>query len=157
MEIQYLTDRRTALPTIAAWYFDQWSDRIPENSVEEVSRRLEKYLNRDKIPLAVVAVDQDSLLGVGQLKYYEMDIYPLKEHWIGGVFVPSEHRGKGIATRIVTRLTDIALSMDVNTLYLQTEHLNGGLYTHLGWNPVERVVYKGQEVLVMEKQLGERK
>lgn len=155
MDIQYLADRRKAIPKIAAWYFDQWSDRIPENSAEEISRRLEKYLNRDKIPLALVAVDNDSLLGVGQLKYYEMDIYPLKEHWIGGIFVPPEHRGKGIATRLVTRLTDIALTQEVSTLYLQTEQLNGGLYTRLGWKPVERVVYKGQEVLVMKKQLRE--
>ena len=155
MDIQYLADRRATIPKIAAWYFDQWRDRIPENSVEEISRRLEKYLNRDKIPLALVAVDNDSLLGVGQLKYYEMDIYPLKEHWIGGIFVPPEHRGKGIATRLVTRLTDIAHTLEVNTLYLQTEQLNGGLYTRLGWKPVERVVYKGQEVLVMKKQLRE--
>jgi GNAT superfamily N-acetyltransferase len=83
-----------------------------------------------------------------------MDIYPEKEHWLGGVFVSSEYRGKKIASKIVIKLLSIAESLNVKSLYLQTENLNGGLYSLLGWQPLEQVNYHGVDVLVMEKRLS---
>jgi GNAT superfamily N-acetyltransferase len=111
-------------------------------------------LNREKIPLFVLAVEADEIVGVAELKYREMAIYPDKEHWIGGVFVPPAHRGKGIASRLANRIVEIAGSLGVKTLHLQTEKLNGGLYARLGWVATEQVNYRGLDVLVMEKRLG---
>ena len=69
------------------------------------------------------------MLGVAELKYREMVIYPDKEHWIGGVFIPSNHRGKGVATGMVNKVTEIAKSLGVVTLHLQTEKLDGGSFS----------------------------
>ena len=123
------------------------------NSVGRISLKLQKYLNRDEIPLMVLAIQGDEILGVAELKYREMDIYPEKEHWIGGVFVPPKHGGKGVATGIVNKVTEIAKSLGVVTLHLQTEKLDGGLYSHLGWKGFKQVNYRGVEVLVMEKRI----
>ena len=107
------------------------------------------------MPLSILAVDSDEILGVAELKYHEMEIYPDKEHWIGGVFVPLQHRGKGVASIIINRVIEVASSLGVNTLHLQTEQLDGGLYKQLGWEPCEKIFYQGLEVLVMERALSE--
>lgn len=154
MDFIYLADCEEAIPIIAEWYFEQWGRRMEETSQDETARRLQKYLNRNEIPLMVLAVDNDAILGVAQLKYREMEMYPEKEHWLGGVFVQPEQRGKGVAAGLVKRVIEIARSLGVETLYLQTERLDGGVYARLGWKAREIVNYKDLEVLVMEKKLG---
>jgi len=96
-------------------------------------------------------------MGVAELKFHEMDIYPEKEHWLGGVYVPVEHRGKGIASRLIRQAVRIARTLGVPTLYLQTEKLEGGLYASLGWVPVAQANNRGLDVLVMEKTLDEKR
>ncbi len=82
-----------------------------------------------------------------------MDIYPEREHWLGGVYVTSEHRGKSIAQALVSAIIDKAKTLGVNSINLQTEDFTGGLYTRLGWQPVEQVTYHGIKVQVMERSL----
>jgi GNAT superfamily N-acetyltransferase len=154
MDFVFLADRPDAIPTIARWYFAQWGYRVPGSSVDRVRNRIENALNRDKPPLLVLTIEGDEILGVAELKIREMDIYPQREYWLGGVFVPPEHRGKKIASSVALKVTALAQSFGIGKLYLQTERLDGGLYARLGWKPLEQVNYKGFEVLVMEKQLG---
>jgi GNAT superfamily N-acetyltransferase len=153
MDFVFLADHEDAIPTIAGWYFAEWG-HITKLSAEAVAAKMRDALNRDKIPLFVLAVEGEEILGVAGLKCREMPIYPDKEHWIGGVFVPPTHRGKGIASRLAKRIVEIAGSLGVRTLHLQTSKLNGGLYARLGWVASEQVNYRGLDVLVMEKQLG---
>ena len=155
MQFKYLADYQEEIPVIARWYFNEWGHRVEENSAEELNQKLHQYLNRDKIPCIRLAIDSDnkSIAGVAQLKFYEMDIYPERKHWLGGVFVPIKYRGRNIATDLVNNLSELAQSVGVSTLYLQTEKLDGGLYKRLGWKPLEQVEYKGAHVLVMEKSL----
>lgn len=153
MDFAMLADRTEAVPRIAGWYFDQWgrADGIP--NAEHIEAKLQSYLNRDEMPLMVLAIAEDEILGVVQLKFREMDIYPEKEHWLGGVYVPAQHRGRDIATMLVHQALRLARALGVEQLHLQTEKLDGGLYARLGWVPQERVTYHGNEVLVMEKHL----
>jgi len=153
MKFTFLADREHAIPMIANWYFAEWG-HITKLSVEATATKIRNGLNRDKIPLFVLAEEDDEIVGVAELKYREMIIYPDKEHWIGGVFVPPPHRGKGIASRVANRVVEIANSLGVKTLYLQTARLDGGLYAQLGWKPIEQLNYRGVDVLVMERKLG---
>jgi GNAT superfamily N-acetyltransferase len=155
MEFVRLTDLPSALPTVTAWYFDHWGHRVPGDSLEGTATRLRSYLNPHGIPLMVIALDDGEVVGAAQLKFREMTLYPDREHWLGGVFVRPTHRGKALASHLVTKTADIARSLQVRSLYLQTERLDGGLYARLGWEPCEQVTYKGIRVLVMERSLNE--
>ncbi|NRB50915.1 MAG: GNAT family N-acetyltransferase [Saprospiraceae bacterium] len=153
MELEYLADHPELLPTVAQWYFEEWGYLSEEKTLEQDIQRLQIYLNRDQVPLMLLAIEEGELLGAAQLKFREMSIYPEKEHWVGGVYVAEAHRGKGIARQILLALITLAKSLEIETLFLQTEHLDGGLYGRMGWTPIEQVNYHGIEVLVMEKYL----
>jgi len=155
MKFEYLADNKNQIPTIAKWYFEEWGHLGGVNTLEKSVENLQVYLNKGKIPLMVLAIENGEAIGVAQLKYREMTIYPEKEHWLGGVYVPSEHRGKGIASQVVQQIIDNAKKLNVRTLYLQTENLNGGLYRKMGWTPIEQVVYENVDVLIMEKNLNQ--
>ena len=153
MELVLLADHQEAVPVVARWYHDEWGYQVPDSSYAKACEGLRAELNRDRPPLSVVAVDGRTPIGAAQLKIREMDIFPDREHWLGGVYVADEARGHGTAAKLATRIADIARSFGIGTLYLQTERHDGGLYASLDWHPVERTHYRGPEVLVMAKEL----
>ncbi|WP_298770956.1 GNAT family N-acetyltransferase [uncultured Shewanella sp.] len=161
MELHLLADKPEFIPQIAKWYSDEWGyidENIGESidagrSTEALALKLTDYLNRDTLPLIVLITDNDNLLGAAQLKFHEMDIYPDKEHWLGGVYIDETFRGQGLGTRLINQVITLAKQHQIPYLYLQTEDKSGGLYAQLGWQPIEHVTYKNVDVLVMEKTL----
>ena len=154
MQLLLLADYPQALPVVARWYFAEWAYISNAASVDVVQAALERYLNTDRIPLMVVAVDGADVIGAATLRYNNMRHYPEKEHWLGGVYVSADHRNKGVATQLIRRIIALAEVLDVKVLHLLTEDLSGGLYSKLGWQPIERLQYLDHEFLVMENTLG---
>jgi GNAT superfamily N-acetyltransferase len=154
VEFAFLADRVDAVPVIARWYFEQWGHLVEGDSVERTRERIEGYMNRDEIPFILVATSDDDLVGAAQLRYREMpQMFPDKEHWLGGVYVAASHRGQGYGSQIVEQIVAIAPTFGVKTLHLQTEALDGGLYARLGWTRSAQVTSHGLDVLVMEQRL----
>ena len=153
MEFEYLAENTEVIPTLANWYFSEWGHIEKGNTLENVTEKLHGYLQIDAIPLIILAIDEGEILGAAQLKYREMEIYPEREHWLGGVYVSEKHRGNNIAKKIIVRVISDAKKLGVKTLYLQTENKSGGLYRRLGWIPLEQVNYRGIDVLVMENKI----
>jgi len=155
MKFALLADYPKAAITVARWYHAQWGYLTPSESPDTIAAKLERFMNRDCVPLLLLAIDGGAPVAAAELKFREMDIYPDKEHWIGGVFVEPAHRHRGLGAHVVERVAEIARVLGVETLHLQTERLDGGLYARLGWLPIEQVNYKGLDVLVMARELGE--
>ncbi len=153
LKFEFLADRQDAIPIVARWYFEEWGYNVPGNSVEQTIDRLNKKLNRDKLPLPVLAVEAEKILGVAQLKLHEMDIYPEREFWLGSLFVEPKFRGKGIGSALANKIVAIAADFGIKELYLQTEAVDGGLYQQLGWDSIETVRYKGVDVTVMVRKI----
>ncbi len=152
MKLEFLADNKAAIPIVASWYYKEWGSLSKGNTLAKVTEELHGYLNTDKIPLMLLAVENGVIIGVCQLKYREMSIYPEKEHCLGGVYVSENHRGRKIAEKMISGIISVSISLNVQKLYLQTERLDGGLYKNLGWQAIERVNYRGVEVLVMENE-----
>lgn len=154
VDFVFLADRVDAVPVISRWYFEEWGHLVEGDSIERTRDRIEGYMNRDEIPFILIAIKDDDFVGAAQLRYREMaEMFPDKEHWLGGVYVAASHRGQGYGLQIVQRIVDMAPSYGVETLHLQTEALNGGLYARLGWTPCAQVTSHGLDVLVMEQRL----
>ena len=152
LKIEYLADRPEAVPLVAGWYFAEWGYLNPKATLERARQKLVASMNRDAIPLTLLAVIDEEVVGAAQLKYREMPMFPEKEHWLGGVYVTPEYRGHDIAVRLVDAVLEAAQCLGVQTLHIQTERLDGGLYARLGWTPVEQV-NRGPDVLVMQRAL----
>ncbi len=154
MKFIFLADRPEAARTIAKWYNVQWGHLSPDNSEDKIFERISLAIHRDKIPLMVLALDGDEIMGCAELKFREMILYPQFEHWLGGVYVVPKYRGHGVASKVATRIYELAESFGVKKIYLQTEQLNGGLYAKLGWQKPWQVNNRGVDVAVMEKKLA---
>ena len=105
------------------------------------------------IPVPVLAVEAEKILGVVQLKLHEMDICPERESWMGSLFVEPKYRGKGIDSALANKIVTIAADFGIKELYLQTEAVDGGLYQQLGWHSIKTVRSRGVDVTVMVRKI----
>lgn len=154
MKFEFLADRPEAVNLVAGWYFGEWGRFSQNSSVERVAKKISQSMNKTTPPLLLLVTDRDAIVGAVELKYREMDIYPDKEHWLGGLFVKPEYRNLGLGEQLVEQVVRLAESFNIQQLYLQTERLDGGLYARLGWQALEQVCNKGIKVLVMERRIG---
>ncbi|TMP77507.1 GNAT family N-acetyltransferase [Pseudoalteromonas phenolica] len=157
MEWTYLAKHPQHIKQLAEWYFDEWGEYVEDGSIESFQNKLQDYLNMDRVPLIILAVEGQTLVGAVQIKYREMTIYPEKEYWLGGVYVNPDYRGQHIASQLVLQAEKCAIELKINLLYLQTESLNGGLYAKLGWEIETQVNYRDVDVAVMHKVLNQER
>jgi len=108
-----------------------------------------KYLQVESLPQALVAMKNGKPIGVVEIKFHELSLYPQHKHWLGGVYVSPENRGKGIGSELIQNALKLAESHNVAEIYLQTLRLDGGIYSSLGWAMVEKFEHKGHAKLLM--------
>lgn len=149
MEISLLADHPDEVSKIVDWYFDEWASHVPDVTKEMVRKKVEiKASNRD-IPFSLVAHDEEELVGTLELKIQENKKYPEYEFWIGGVYVPSAHRRKGIAKKLMSAAREMAVSRGVSTLYLQCETHNVDFYRDQGFNAIHQSTHGHWETTIM--------
>ena len=140
--IEYLADRREFIPTVAHWLHQEWGHLRPNQRLDDRVARVERACGHHKIPTTFVAVDDGAQpVGCASLVEHDMLTRPELSPWLAGVFVPREHRGRGIGAALVERVVQEARSLEVPRLYLYTPGA-GALYLRLGWSVVERTFYR---------------
>lgn len=75
----------------------------------------DQYNQLDAIRHAVVAYSNDVAIGCGAIKHYDDGVMEVKR-----MFVPAEHRGKGIASAVLLHLEQWAKELGYNACVLET-------------------------------------
>lgn len=73
MKIKYLSEYKEWIPTIADWFYNEWREFYPIDSVNYVIEGIQKRTNIDRIPLTLVAIGDDTAIGTVCLKEFDMD------------------------------------------------------------------------------------
>ncbi|GLR04386.1 N-acetyltransferase [Vibrio hyugaensis] len=150
MKISLLADFPHEAPNIAKWYYDEWASMAPDFTEAMVLEKvIEKSVNRNEIPLSLVAHIDKELVGVIELKFRENKHYPEYEHWVGGVYTHPGHRGKGVAHSLLNSAKEKAISLGVKQLYLQCESFNVELYLHHGFKVLHEAKHHEIETTIM--------
>lgn len=150
LTISFLADCPAFLPTVSAWVFGEWGEHMPGLTVEDLTRVFSGHLNRDRIPLTLVAFWDGQPAGTASIYLHDMDIRPRLSPWLAAVYVAPHYRKQGIGSGLVKAIENMARRLQIERLYLFTpdqEHF----YDRLGWSMLERLEYRNQNVVVMEK------
>jgi GNAT superfamily N-acetyltransferase len=149
MRLGYLVDCAHHAPALARWHHDQFAYLDPDSSVEKHAAMLERTLTRGEIPTTFVALEGDVLLGSSSLVRRDMSIRPELAPWLAAVYVTPARRGKGVGTALVHRAVIEAQRLGVENVYLYTPDKEQ-FYARRGWSVLERVEYRGWDVVIME-------
>ena len=152
--IELLADHPDLIPLLADWFYKEWGGRRPEDTLEKFTDRLRNRMNRDRLPLALVSFLEEEPIGSAVLKIREMETHPQYKYWLGSVFLLEEHRGQGFGTELVKAASEMATRFGVQTLYLYTRG-NEPFYSRLGWQEIEKPIFRGRQVTIMKLNLKE--
>ena len=155
MEVSFLADHLNESEKIAKWYLDEWGYTVPNITFDMVHKKiLEKSKSKVELPLMFVIHDEQELVGVAELKFRENKNFPKYEHWIGGIYVSSEHRGKGYSTILIEKAKSHALEQGINLLYLQCEDKNINLYLKQNFKALHQTEHNSVKTTIMVHQIN---
>lgn len=152
IEIAYLADHPEHLHAVASWVYQQWGRYRPDNSVEQTEERYRERLQKDAIPLVMIALEDRKPVGTASLTARDLPSRPDLTPWLAAVFVPAGQRSRGIGSLLVDAVEAAARGLGVETLYLFTpdkEHF----YARMGWRTLECTEFRAETVVVMSKRL----
>jgi len=145
--IESLADHPQFIPTLATWHRAQWSYLDVGVSVAQRAARLRTH-GRDGVPMTVVALSGDTLLGSASLIAHDMDTRNDLSPWLASVYVAPPHRRRGVGSALVREIVASAAEVGFPALYLFTPD-RARFYERLGWHILEHVVYRGYAQVLM--------
>lgn len=152
VNIEHLADCPNAVPILAEWLFDEWGYRSADGTVQGIIETLNRRLNRDRLPMALVAIEQGRPLGTASLRFREVAIRPHYEHWLGTIYVHRPFREKGVGSMLINAAIREAAKLGIDDLYLYTRRTETeNWYAKLGWVALERPTYRGSPAVIMRR------
>ena len=152
VRISYLIDHPEYVPHLAQWLFEQWGPILGEKTLEVRIKKLKTHMNRDELPIAWVAHANAQPLGTAALRVHDLEGREDLTPWLGGVFVGSEFRRRGIGAALSATVEEAARSRGIQTLYLFTLDKRAW-YSRMGWTVLGPCVWHQRTGDIMCKQL----
>ncbi|WNL43254.1 GNAT family N-acetyltransferase [Halomonas sp. PAMB 3264] len=139
---------------VATWTFEAWGHLHPGQTLEKQIAFVRSECGVGGVPSIFVALEKGAAVGTASLIADDMSTRPELGPWLASVFVLPNQRGRGIASRLVARVEQEALSNGFECGYLYTPDQQA-LYHRLGWRAFEEVTYLGEQVTLMAKCVSE--
>ena len=150
--IDYLADHPDFVPTLARESLDFYRTLLPEETLESRCAKLRAHRNKEALPLALVAHDGGEVMGMAALREHDLEGHDQLTPWLGGVFVRTQHRGRGIGSVLCRAIEEKARNMGFAMLYLFTIDQQR-LYARLGWQHLQTASWHGAKIDIMTKRL----
>jgi predicted N-acetyltransferase YhbS len=152
VQISYLIEHPEYISQLAQRLFEQWDSILGEETPEARIKKLKTHMNRDKLPIAWVAHANGQVLGTAAFRVRDLEGREELTPWLGGVFVGSHFRCRGIGAALCVTVEDEARSREIQTLYLFTLDKQAW-YSRLGWTVLGTCVWHQRPGDIMCKQL----
>ena len=153
IQIDSITTFPQFIPELASWHDQEWRHLNPtEYTIDFRMKEYEQCLSSTKIPMMLVAHENDRPLGSVRLINNDMDTHLEWFPWMASLFVHKDLRGKGIGTSLIKAIEQKARSFGYDKLYLFTEDQHA-LYKKLGWQILVNETYYGENISVMIRDL----
>lgn len=152
MDVRYLADHPELVSTLGDWFHQEWGHIVPWGTPQGFAERFRSQLNRDALPVALVALDGGTLLGTASLRVSDMEERPERTPWLGGVYVRPEARGRGVGEALVRAVERLAREMGFREMFLFTTDREE-FYRRLGWTTLEYADHHGEAAAVMRTEL----
>ena len=149
MEIFSLKHKPQYFDQVAKWLYREWGIKNVGGSISTVRDKLEGFKNDDQIPINYVAIEGETLVGTFNLMLSDPPNRKDLSPWFGSLYVEPDYRNLGIGTHLVRFAVSEAKKLGVQKLYLCT-HSHQQMYAKLGWQPIDKVEFRGEELTIME-------
>ena len=152
MHIFNLRNRGFYIPAIGSWLFDEWGHLRLGSTPEDAIQRLAQRCKGERIPSVYVAEIKNVPVGTISLVECDMDIRPAFTPWVAAVYVHPDYRNRGIGSELMKYIETVGIELGIEKLYLFTPDKQR-MYSALGWEVIEDLIYNRMDVSIMIKDL----
>ena len=151
IEIAYLDEVPGAVELLAPAFWAEWGvhDGL---SLDQVAAKLRASLNREQLPLALVAREGGELLGTVGLHDNPVVGRRGLGPWLVALWVAPQHRRRGLGSELIAAAERTARKIGVRELYAATSTAIG-LFERAGWQELERFAHNGETLSLFHQHL----
>ena len=152
MDIIYLRDYPQLYPQISRWIFEEFPYSFEGVAFEEWLEFVREG-NQDGSMTSFVLLEDNSPVATAS---FDQTDFPPRDHltpWLASVFTLPEHRGKGLAGKLLARVDEEAKAQGFEQIYLHTTD-QMTYYAKRGWVELEQLEFWGRTNVIMFKILS---
>ena len=132
-----LADVMTAIPLLTRWFIEEWEPYYGPDGPGDAEKDLLESCNRGDLPIALVALENDgTILGTAAIKKESVGSETGLGPWLAALYVPIEHRKRGVGTALVESIENKARSLGFETLFVSTDAAEN-IVRQRGWIKLE--------------------
>jgi predicted N-acetyltransferase YhbS len=147
-EVLPLHRARDCAATLAAWHAAEWAHLYPDWDEDRALRELLAEPGVGRLPLTLIARDENSLLGSVSLIFDDLPGWPALNPWLASLYVAPGERRRGIGAALVQAACRVTDDLACARLYLFTESAQD-YFQRLGFRIHASAVTQGHPVTVM--------
>ncbi len=141
MHIALLADHTGSVDELAARYEAEWAPYYGDSGPGNARADLASRCNRDRLPIGLVAIEGDRILGSAAL---DRDAATGLTPSVVGLLVAPEARGRGIARALIEAAERLARDLRYDEVYFSTSILQSML-RRAGWQEKSDVRFLNDE------------
>ena len=136
-QIVPLADALETIPLLTCFFIEEWEPYYGSDGAGDAERDLRESCNRDDLPLALVALDDDgTVLGTAALKEESVGSESGMGPWLAALYVPIEHRKRGIGSALVEAIENKARSFGFDSIFVSTDAAES-IIRRRGWTKLK--------------------
>ena len=140
-QIVPLADAVATIPLLTRLFIEEWGPYYGPDGPGDAEKDLHECCNRDDLPIALVALDNDgTVLGTAALKKESVGSELGLGPWLAAFYVPIEHRKRGIGSALVEAIENKARYFGFESIFVSTDAAENTIRRR-GWtvldNPAE--------------------
>ena len=156
LRIDLLADHPEGLPVLKRLFESEWEPYYGAEGPGNAEADIKASANRNKLPLAVVAIVDGNICGTAALKMESVTTYPDYFPWLAGLLVDPAYRRQGIGENLIGEIENLARKLGYQELYVGTGEKSGMSEISLedkGWQFIDKSDYFVGEASVYRKSL----
>ena len=136
-QIVPLADAVTTIPLLTRLFIEEWGPYYGPAGPGDAEKDLHECCNRDDLPIALVALDDDgTVLGTAALKKESVGSELGLGPWLAAFLVPIEHRKRGIGSALVEAIENRARNFGFESIFVSTD-VAENIIRRRGWTVLE--------------------
>jgi GNAT superfamily N-acetyltransferase len=146
--IARLADCPEDIDQLACGFEREWPEWYGVGRAADARKDLTARMNRDVLPLALVAREEGQPLGTLTISPSGIYAHPGLAPTIVGFWVTQERRNNGIGARLLAAARDEARKMNLPSLYASTASA-ASLFLRCGWHERGLFDWRGERLMLL--------
>lgn len=147
-------DSQTAHELAAIWVDVLGQTTAPNKTAAEISEKFLTLTNNTKVPLTLVAYNENNQIVGGCSLREEDGIHPELTPWLGPLIVKRTEQGNGLGRLLIKSIEDLANKFGFKDIFLFTfDETLPAYYQRLGWQEISRESHQDKPITVMKKRV----